>query len=243
MFHHRHKFNMGVSHLLHIFYDLRRQFPVSIKFSAVLRLIKRSQIKFIDTHGLILCLPLRTVFHPLAVLPGKPVQISDHRGTSRTQLCPKTVRICFHKGKPAFCLNLKFVAFPVFHVRNKQLKNAGVPESSHLVHPSVPAVKIPHHADPQGIGCPDCKISSLCIINFHRVGAQFLIDHIMNAGIEFLCILSGNLGRKIVSVLHLPQTAVLRFHNILVGGNCLTWQKQGKIPLLIRLLHLITLIS
>ena len=222
MLHHRHQFYVGISHLLHIVNNLRSQFPVCVKLPAILRLVKGSKINLIYTHRLILCLPYRAFLNPFTVLPGKAVKVSDYGGAFRTKLCAETIGICFHKGKTTLCLDFKFIAVSLFHIRNKQFKNTGIPESSHLVHSAVPAIKIACYADPQGIRRPDGKICPFHAFNLHGMRSQLLIDQIVNPGIEFLRILSGNLGSIIISILHFSEAAVFRLHNILVGRNCLS---------------------
>ena len=233
---------MGIPHLLHIVDDLRRKLPIGEKLPAIRRFLKGTEIKLVHAHGLIFRLQLGALLHPLSVFPRKARDIPHHGGTLRPHLRPEAVRVRLHKHQTTLRLDLKFIAVPLFYIGNKYLENAGIPQPPHLVESAVPAVKVTHHADPHGIRRPDRKICALDFVYHRRMRAQFLINAIVDARVKLLRILSADLRRKIVGVAHLFQTAVWRLHHILVSGNRLSRQKQGEIPLLVCLLHPITLI-
>ena len=105
---------------------------------------------------------------------------------------------------------------------------------------SVPTVKISHHADPQGIGRPYGEQNTVHTVHLHGMRTQFLIDHIVNAGVEFLRVFFCDLRCKIVGVLHLFQRSVLVLHYILVIRNLFPRQQSREIAFFIGQIHLIT---
>ncbi len=243
MLHHRHQLDVGIAHPLHIINDLRRKLSVGIKFPAVRRLIKGSQIDLVNTHGLIFRLQDLSVFQPLVILPLIIRDIPHHRGAVRSQLRAETVRIRLQVDQSALCLDLKLITVSLLHIGEKNLKNTGIPQTPHLVRSAIPAVKISYHADPQRIRRPHRKCRARHPVKHHRMCAQFLIDGIMNARRKLFRILLCDLRLKIIRVTYFFEASVCCLHHIFVSRNRLSGQKQGKIPLLVGFLHPVTLIA
>ena len=242
MLHHRHQLNMRISHLLHIFDDLRRQFSIIIVFSSILRLSKGRQINLIDIDRPIFFLTICTAFHPLIVFPLKTIQFSDHGSAFRAELLSKRIGIRFQKSQTAFGLNLKLIAVAWLHIRNKDLKDPGLPKSSHLMDSAIPSIEISYHTDAQCIRRPHGKQDAFYAFHFPWMRSQLLIRHIMNPCIELLRIFSGNLHWKTVGILYLLKRTVLIFYNILVLRYLLSRKQRREKTFFVSQFHLIALI-
>ncbi len=240
MLHHRHQLHMGVPHLLHIGNQPGCDFTV-IGIGLSLRGIRhRAQVHLVHAHRGVAGLEFFPGLQKSCVPPGKTVQIRHHRRRLRAQLRGVSVRIGLQIGQASLELQLIFIVVPRARIRQEKLKYARVPQPAHLVHPSVPSVKISHHTDPHGSGSPDRKVHTLHTFQNHGMSSQFLIDGIVYAVLEFFHILLGDLGRKTVCIPPRPLCAVLFFYQIVVHRKILRLlRKQGcKIPVLVRNLHL-----
>ena len=240
--HHRHQLYMRVSHLLHILYQKGRQFPVSIEFPSVVGLCKGTQINLVNIDRLILRLHSGTVFQPLCIFPGKSFDLPHDRSRLRSQLRSEAIRIRLHKGQSALRLDLKFIAVSLFDIRDKKLKDPGIPEAVHLVHAAIPVIEIADYADADRIGRPNGEAHARNAIDRRRMRSQLFIDRIVDPGAEQFGVLPRDLRQEIIGVLRFFQRAVLILHHIFVSRNGLARQKKRKISLLVRLLHLIALI-
>ena len=181
MLHHRQQFHMGVSHFLYIFYDLRSNFPVIDIILSFPRCHKASQIHFIDAHRSITALIFFTTFQEFVVLPLIITDIRNYRSRLRSLLCSIAIRVRLQISKSSLDLQLIFVTVSGFCSGNKQFKDTGIPQPSHLMDPPVPFIKITDYTDTHGIRRPDGKIGSCVPIQFHGMCPKLFIDCIMNA--------------------------------------------------------------
>ena len=198
MLHHGHQLHMSIAHILYIRNQPLRNVPVICVYLALLRLYKGTEVQLIDADGHVPVLKLLPFLQKTGILPDKALQICNHGGGFRAQLGRVAVRVCLQIGQPGFQLQLKFIVVPGLCPGNENFKNTGVPKPSHLVNPSVPAVKIPHCADSQGRGRPHREIGSLYAVQLHGMGPQLFIDGIMDSVFELICILFGN--QRFISV-------------------------------------------
>ena len=96
MLHHRHQFDMRVTHLFHIIGYQGGEFPV-IQITAVLCLLKGTEIQFVNADGPVFSLPFLSACYPLVVFPFYLLAVCrfpDNGGRIRPQLLPERIRIC-----------------------------------------------------------------------------------------------------------------------------------------------------
>ena len=181
MFHNRHQFHMGVSHFFYIVNDLRSDLTIVRIILSLVRCHKASQIHFIHTDRSISALILFATFQEFVVLPFIITDIRNYRSRLRSLLCSIAVGVRLQISKSSLDLQLVFVTVSGFCSGNKQFKDTGIPQSSHLMDPPVPFIKITDYTDTHGIRRPDGKIGSCVPIQFHGMCPKLFIDCIMNA--------------------------------------------------------------
>ena len=241
MLHYRHQLHMRISHFLHIGNHFRRQFAIIVVQPPILRLGERTQIHFIDADRFpveVLLLPGRD---PAFILPGKPVDIADHGCGIRPELLAEGVGIRLQISEPALGLELELIVFPFFHAGNEDFKDAGIPQSAHLVQPSVPAVKIPDHADPHSVGRPNRKMHSFHAVQRHHMSAKNPIGLIMNPRIELRGVLLRDHRFEAIGIFDLLLIPVLIGNPIGVASDLLFRDQDCEITVFVLHLHLIIL--
>ena len=242
MLHHRQQFHMGVSHFLYIFYNLRSNFPVIDIILSFPRCHKASQIHFIDAHRSITALIFFAAFQKFVVLPLIITDIRNYRSRLRSLLCCIAVGVSLQISKSALDLQLVFVTVSGFRSGNKQFKDTGIPQPSHLMDPPVPFIKITDYADTHGIRRPDGKIGSLVPIQFHGMCSQLFIDCIMNAGGKTIHVFLRDLRNMPVRIPTDPSVCLTVFgltifHYIFIRCHFLCIYQCGKISLFICQFH------
>ncbi len=140
----------------------------------------------IDIHRLVLSIALHPGRHPLLIRPLILVQIPHHRSVIGAELAVIPVRIRFQHRFALHGLYLVLIDRPLLKAGNKQLENPGAAQLPHLVAPPVPKVKIPHYADPHSAGSPYGEIHALCLPHLHQMGAQLIVQVIVNPGLKLL---------------------------------------------------------
>ena len=247
MLHDGHQLDMGIAHFLHIGNDGRSQLPVIAVGPVVLRTFKGSQVQLVHADGRDTVIRFFSLFQPLCVLPGKAGDVPDHGSRVRTQLLAEGIGIRLQIGQAAFGLELVFIIFPFQLSGDKDLKDSGIPQSSHLVDPSVPAVEVSHHAHPQGVGRPDRKVHALRPVDGTYVRAQHLVGLIMDPGRETVRILFADDRAEAVGIplcLHRPVrpgNPVFIGRELFWGGlpfrQLLPGNEDRKVTGLVRQLH------
>ena len=242
MLHDRHQFYMGVSHFFYIINDLRSDLTIVRIILSLVRRHKASQIHFIHTDRSISALVAFPFFQEFAVIPRKISQVSDDGSCLRSLLRGVAVRVCFEIGQSAFDLQFIFIAVSDLRPRNKQFKNAGITQSSHLMDPPVPFIEITYYADTHGIRRPHSKIRAVIPIQFHRVCPQLFIDCIMNACGKPIHIFLRDLRDMPVRIptdhsVGFTLFCLSIFHYIFIGCHFSRIYQCGKIALLICQFH------
>ncbi len=230
---------MGIAHLLYI----RDQLCCNLTVVCVgfpLRRLHGTHIQLIDANGGIAGLEPGPFLQKRLILPCKTAQVSDDGSILRPQLCGISVRVRLQISKPALELQLKLVIIAGLGIGQEQFKNPGIPQSSHLMNPAVPAVEISHHADAHGIGGPDSEVSALHPIYDHGMRAQLLINGIVNSVLEFLRVLQSNLGIKTVCLSTDALLPVFSLYRIMIYRQLVlpSLHQRGKKTVLVRQLHL-----
>ena len=187
---------MGVSHLFHILCQLLCDFPVMIKLTAVYRvsvlihfhrlLHPGSQMYFIDIHRATKSAGLFPFVHPLLIFPFISGKIPYDGGRIRAQLGIAGVRIRLQHGLSGPVFNLILIKHTRLEPGNKQFINSGISQPAHLMTPSIPEVKVSHHADPHSARSPDRKMHAPHSVDGNRMGTQLFIGMVIDACLEFL---------------------------------------------------------
>ena len=200
MLHHRHQLYMRIAHLFDIIRHHGGKLPVIVKRPTVLRLPPGAKMHLINIHGSFFRILFLSLFHPLLIGPFKFRQIRHYRGRVGTKLSGVGIGIRFQIRKAASGLQLILVKRAWLQTRNKNLKNAGIPQSAHHMAPSIPEIEIAHNTDPHGVRRPYGEVYALHAMNRHRMRAQFFIDIIANPRIEFFRVLLCDLRSKAVGI-------------------------------------------
>ena len=239
MLHHWHQLHMGIAHLLDVGNQLRSYFTV-IRICFLVFPYNGAQVQLVDTHGHISCLERFPSLQKFLILPPERTQLRNHGGGLRALLGGISVRVCLQVSEASLQLQLKFVDIPRLYIRYKKLKDAGIPETPHLVSPSVPTVEIPHHTGPHHIGGPHREISTGNPVDNHGMGSQFLIHGIVDSVLELLRVLPGDLGCKTVGLapgiffsVPSPDLVMVGRQTALFSGH-----KSRKEAVLVRHFHL-----
>ena len=167
MLHHRHQLHVGISHPEYVIGQIIGQLPVvqelgtgnrpSASVQRRLLPLPGTQMHLVDGHGTLLQVLSGPLHHPVIIRPGKLVKIPDQRRVVGAHLRRIRIGIRLQERRAVVVLDFIFIEGTCRNPRNKQLEYAGIPESAHLVAPSVPEVEIAHDADAHGIWCPDGK--------------------------------------------------------------------------------------
>ena len=237
MFHHRHQLDMRITHIFYILGHHRRQLPVIIKISAILRLAPGTKMHFINEHRLLEGIRFFSFFQPFIIFPGKMVQIRDYRCGIGTQFRRVRIGIRLKHDQPGPCFDFKFIELSSFQIGNEQFKDTGIPQASHLVPASVPEIKISHHADPHGIRGPNGKINAIGSFYIHGMSTHFLINLIEDTCVKFFGLFLCKLWSKPVRISDfLYGSIVIRYH-VCIFRNRLSWKQYGKEAFFICLFH------
>ena len=237
MLHHRHQFDMRISHIFHILCHHRSQFPVIIKIPSVLRLLPGTKMHFINEHGLSGCVRLFSVFQPFIIFPGEMIQIRDYRSSVGTQFRRVRIRIRLKHYQSGSCFNFKFVELSHSQIRNEQFKDTGIPQTSHLVSASIPEIKVAHHADPHGIRRPNWKINAIGSFYIHGMSSHFLINLIEDTCVKFFCLFFCKLWGESVRISDLLYGSIVIRYYVCIFRNRLSWKQYGKEAFFICLFH------
>ena len=237
--HHGHQLHVGIAHLLYVGNQPVCDFPVVCKLFPALSDSEGAEVHLVHADGSLRALEIPPVSQESLVLPLKLRQIRYHGSRIRPQLRRIAVRIRLQVGEAPLQLQLELIIVPRLRTRDKDFKDAGIPQPPHLVDAPVPAVEIPHHADAQGVGRPDRKAGSLHLVPRHGVSAQLFVYRIMDAVLELLRV--RHRDDRIVPIGFPPlcRDAVLSLHHVTVGGNLLLrhGKQRRKEAVIVRPLH------
>jgi hypothetical protein len=89
--------------------------------------------------------------------------------------------IAFQDNVVEAVADLVFVVCPFTDSGNKDFPDPRFDALSHRMGAAIPAIKIPHHAHPLGIGRPNGKAHALMLIDFREVRTEFFVDLIVVA--------------------------------------------------------------
>ena len=194
MLHHRQKLHVGVPHLLDVLRQFRGDLPVIVKFRAddgvplLVRLNllshKGTQMQLVDGHGLGLRVRLGPLVHPGLVVPFILFNVPDHGGRVGAQLRVVGVGVRLQNGISVHLLDLVFVERSLLQAGDEQLIHPVALVELHLMPSAVPEVEVSHHAHAHGAGGPHGEQHALHPVHGHGVGAQLLVNLIVDAGVK-----------------------------------------------------------
>ena len=227
----RHQFHMGKPHVADIGSQLLGQFPIGQRPVAVLgHAAPRAQMHFVDAdrgiprHGRL------APGHPLVVPPVIGGQVIDHRGGLRRQFSGKTVGVGLGRQQgPVSGQDLIFVQRPGTDPGNENLPISVA--AAHRMDPAVPAVEVPHHRDPLGIGRPHRESDTRHPLHDLHMGAQPAIKMQMGAFAQQMQVEIAQQRRKAIGVIHRFAAAVIQAQRQTIGETLASRQRTGEQPL------------
>ena len=158
-----------------------------------------------------------TVLHPGVVIPGEFLQVGHHGSAGGRTFHCRAVGIGFPFYLSALYFDLIFIKIPCLGFGHKKLENAGHRHPVHDVAPTVPFVKIAHHADAYRIGRPDHEADAFRSVYRHRMGSQLVVGVIINARAESLFLIFCDLPVKGVGICVFFCLSVFRYKEFVCG--------------------------
>src|SRR5580692_3200653 len=171
------QFDMGVAH----FFDVRDQPIRELKVTQISVILfgnsrPRPQVNLINTHRLLRPVPRFSFRDPGVITPFEAIEIKDKGSRLHSMLCKEREGVAFQHNIAETVADLVFVVGVFTDPWNEYFPDACFNASSHRIGPAIPAVKIPHYADPLSIRRPNGKAHARMSIDLPQVSSELFVD-------------------------------------------------------------------
>ena len=183
MLHDRQQLDVREPELLHVGNEPRGELAIGEKAVAVLRHASpRAEVHLVSRQRPVAASrPAAAWRHPLAVVPGVPGDVADHRRRLRRRLEGHAEWIAFLQQRAGARADLELVSFAVGQFGDEELPDAGRNQPTHRMRSSVPAVEIADDADAVGVRRPHREMHADRRARVHAMRAQLLVGAIVRA--------------------------------------------------------------